>query len=136
MLTIIVNTYNLWKMDIPRFRYEILHELLTGKILPVTSLRKDLTMIGAGSLAKKHTQIREDSLSNGHKGKTITQRNNFQRNQRDSAYLSTKSSSIANATLSNPLPNRATTKQLTPEASTNAVPSLELLLVPVNEYKK
>ncbi len=34
----------------------MLYELLTGKILQATPLRKDLNKNGAGSLAKKHSQ--------------------------------------------------------------------------------
>ena len=45
------------KVDIPRVRYEILYQLLSGKTLQANTLRKDVTKNGAGSLAEKHCEL-------------------------------------------------------------------------------
>ena len=43
-------------MDIPRFQYEIIHELVSGSILPPTPLRKNIHKNRADNLATKHTK--------------------------------------------------------------------------------
>ncbi len=45
------------QVDTPRFCYEILHELFTGNILPITAIGKLPTENGALALAIKHNSI-------------------------------------------------------------------------------
>lgn len=50
-------------MDIPRFQYEIIHELVSGSILPLTTMRINVDKNGAGSLAKRHTKESMEEVS-------------------------------------------------------------------------
>ena len=46
-------------MDIPRIRYEILHELVTQAILSLDAARASVARNGAGSLATKHNIVQQ-----------------------------------------------------------------------------
>ena len=76
----IIHMHQLTQIDTPRFRYEILHELITGTVMPTTASVKSGTDNGALALAIKHNSInnleREESqhlkTDNSHKNGAAT----------------------------------------------------------------